>query len=56
MSYFAYFYLQPVVSPYINGNLAEGKPYLYIYSRNFASGFSNNVAPNWKRIFEYVYQ
>ncbi len=56
MSYFAYFYLQPVVSPYINGNLAEGKPYLYIYSRNFASGFSNSVAPNWKRIFEYVYQ
>ena len=56
MSYFAYFYLQPVVSPYINGNLAEGKPYLYIYSRNFASGFSNSVAPNWKRIFEYVYR
>lgn len=56
MSYFAYFYLQPVVSPYIAGNIAEGKPYLYIYSRNFASGFSTSVAPNWKRIFEYVYR
>ena len=56
MSYFAYFYLQPVVSPYINGNSMEGEPYLYIYSRNFASGFSTSVAPNWKRIFEYVYR
>ena len=54
-SYFAYFYLQPAVSPYIDGSVLDGTPYLYIYSRNFASGFSNTQAPNWKWIFEYVY-
>ncbi len=54
-SYFAYFYLQPATSPYVAGNIADGTPYLYIYSRNFASGFSQKSAPNWKNIFEYVY-
>ena len=54
-SYFAYFYLQPAVSPYISGSVVDGTPYLYIYSRNFASGFSSTQAPNWTRIFEYVY-
>lgn len=53
--YLEYFYLQPAVSPYVQGSLTEGKPYLYIYSRNFASGFSMEASPDWSKIFEYVY-
>lgn len=53
--YLEYFFLEAAVSPYVQGSIAEGKPYLYIYSRNFASGFSKEASPDWRKIFEYVY-
>lgn len=53
--YMEYFFLEPAVSPYVQGSLADGTPFLYIYSRNFASGFSKTPSPGWDKIFEYVY-
>lgn len=53
--YLEYFRLEPAGSAYIEGNPATGEPYLYIYSRNFASGFSNSASPDWEKIFEIVY-
>ena len=53
--YLEYFALEPAGSAYRNGNPATGEPYLYIYSRNFVSGFSKTPAPDWKKIFELVY-
>lgn len=53
--YLEYFMLQPSGNGYVEGNPATGEPYLYIYSRNFASGFSDNTSPDWDKIFEIVY-
>lgn len=53
--YMEYFSLEPASSRYVQGSLLEGKPFLYIYSRNFASGFSNEPSTDWEKIFEYVY-
>ena len=54
-SYYEYFYLQPVNSPYIEGSLPDNKPYIYISSRYFAGGFCQDGLPNWKIVFEYIY-
>ena len=53
--YLEYFQLQPTGSTLIDGNPATGSPYLYIYSRPFASGFSNQANPDWEKIFELIY-
>ena len=53
--YLEYFRLEPSGSAYIEGNPATKEPYLYIYSRNFASGFSSSASPDWKKIFEIIY-
>ena len=50
-----YFYLQPAVSPYINGNMREGTKFLYITSLQFANGFSDDN-PGWEKIFNYIYK
>ena len=52
--YLNYFYLQPAVSPYINGNMREGTKFLYITSLQFAQGFSDND-PGWEKIFNFIY-
>ena len=52
--YHEFFSLQPVDSNRWQINIRDGR-YFYVYSRNFFSGFSNNAAPDWKRIFDYVY-
>ena len=49
-----YFYLQPAVSPYINGNMREGTKFLYITSLQFAKGFSDRD-PGWEKIFNFIY-
>lgn len=53
--YISYFKLSPAGSQYIEGNKASGQPYIYVYSRSFMNGFSNDAKPNWERIFELVY-
>lgn len=53
--YLEYFALEPAGSAYRDGNPATGEPYLYIFSRNFVSGFSKTPAPDWEKIFEIVY-
>lgn len=55
LSYYEYFYLQPVSSPYIEGSLPDNQPYIYICSRYFAGGFWQEGMPNWKRVFDYIY-
>ena len=52
--YLDYFYLQPAVSPYINGNMREGTKFLYITSLQFAKGFSDDD-PGWEKIFNFIY-
>ena len=52
--YIDYFYLQPAVSPYINGNMREGTKFLYITSLQFAKGFSDDD-PGWEKIFNFIY-
>ena len=54
-SYYEYFFLQPVNSPYIDGSLPHKKPFYYVCSRNFAGGFTKSGMPNWKSVFEYIY-
>ncbi len=54
-SYYEYFYLQPVSSPYIEGSLPDNQPYIYVCSRYFAGGFCQEGMPNWKSVFEYIY-
>lgn len=54
--YIDYFYLQPAVSPYINGNMQEGTKYVYIYSLQFVKGFSEDPSPDWERIFDFIYR
>lgn len=54
-SYYQYFYLQPASSPYIEGSLPDNTPYIYLCPRDFASGFWQDEAPSWKKVFEYVY-
>lgn len=53
--YISYFMLSPAGTPYVEGNKAKGEPYIYVYSRSFMSGFSNDARQNWERIFELVY-
>ncbi len=53
--YISYFKLSPAGSAYVEGNKASGQPYIYVYSRSFMSGFSDNARPNWEKIFELVY-
>lgn len=53
--YLEFFSLEAAGEPYIEGNPATGEPYLYIYSRNFASGFSENAVPDWEKIFKLIY-
>ena len=53
--YISYFKLSPAGTPYVEGNKAKGEPYIYVYSRSFMSGFSNDARQNWERIFELVY-
>ena len=53
--YFQYFFLQPASSPYVEGSLPDNIPYIYVCSRNFASGFSNDDIPSWEAVFEYIY-
>ncbi len=53
--YYQYFFLQPASSPYIEGSLPDNSPYIYICSRNFASGFGKDDAPGWSTVFEYIY-
>lgn len=53
--YLEYFSLEADGEPYIDGSPVTGEPYLYIYSRNFASGFSKDASPDWEKIFEIVY-
>lgn len=53
--YYQYFSLQPASSPYIEGSLADNTPYIYVCSRNFASGFGADDIPGWETIFEYIY-
>lgn len=53
--YISYFKLTPAGNKYSDGNKATGQPYIYIYSRSFMNGFSNDAKPNWERIFELVY-
>ncbi len=52
--YLDYFYLQPAVSPYINGDMREGTKFLYITSLQFAKGFSDDD-PGWEKIFNFIY-
>ena len=52
--YHEYFSLQPADSDPWQINASNGR-YFYVYSRNFMSGFSNVAAPEWKKIFDYVY-
>ena len=52
--YHEYFLLQPADSNPWQINASDGR-YFYVYSRNFMSGFSNDAAPDWKTIFDYVY-
>jgi hypothetical protein len=54
--YIDYFYLQPAVSPYINGNMQEGTKFVYIYSLQFVKGFSEDPSPDWERIFDFIYR
>lgn len=54
-SYYQYFYLKPVSSPYIEGSLPDNKPFIYVCSRDFANGFSKDNVPDWKKVFEYIY-
>lgn len=53
--YYQYFFLQPASTPYIEGSLPDNTPYIYICSRNFASGFGKDDAPGWSDVFEYIY-
>ena len=53
--YISYFKLNPAGSKYMDGNKSKGQPYIYVYSRSFMDGFSNNARPNWEKIFELVY-
>ena len=53
--YLEYFKLTPAGTPYIKGNPATGEPYLFIYSRFFASGFSKTPSPDWEKIFKLIY-
>ncbi len=52
--YHEYFHLTPKQNNpyYMDG---ESKRHFYIYSRNFMSGFSNDVSPDWRKVFGYVY-
>lgn len=54
--YIEYFYLQPAVSPYINGNMRDGTRFLFICSLQFFSGFSDDNSPEWNKIFEFIYK
>ena len=53
--YIDYFYLQPAVSPYIDGNMLDGSKFVYIYSLQFIKGFSDNPSPDWDKIFDFIY-
>lgn len=53
--YYNFFYLQAVSSSYIEGSIPDNKPFIYVYSRSFASGFSKDDFPEWKKVFEYIY-
>ena len=53
--YISYFKLTPAGSQYVEGNKASGQPYIYVYSRSFMNGFSDDAKPQWKKIFELVY-
>ena len=53
--YMEFFGLEPDGSAYHQGNPTTGEPYLYIFSRSFASGFTKNASPDWKKIFELIY-
>ena len=54
--YVDYFYLQPAVSPYINGNMRDGTKFVYIYSLQFVKGFSEDPSPDWEKIFDFIYR
>ena len=53
--YISYFKLTPAGSQYVDGNKNSGQPYVYVYSRSFMSGFSDDAKPRWDKIFELVY-
>ena len=53
--YISYFKLTPAGSQYVEGNKASGQPYVYVYSRSFMNGFSDDAKPKWEKIFELVY-
>lgn len=53
--YMEFFSLEPTGNKYRDGNPATGEPYLYIYSRNFISGFTRDASPDWKKIFKIIY-
>ena len=54
--YIDYFYLQPAVSPYINGSMQDGSKFVYIYSLQFVKGFSDIPSPDWEKIFDFIYR
>lgn len=53
--YYQYFMLKPASSAYIEGSLPDKTPYLYICSRNFSGGFTEDDAPSWEKVFRYIY-